>query len=126
MFNNYFQDLYELFTLVENMGGFEEVTSHGMWRTLDKNGVFTDVTTASNLKNLREFYEDYLFHFEKSCSKKLPKCDLENYEKNIEKMDPALLEETPIFVHGKDFNVHDDDTIQEVINCSKFLSFCLN
>jgi len=124
LFNTFFQDIYDLFNFVENAGGFEEVTSQNLWHSQDL--IFIDIVSASQLKSLKEFYEHYLFHFEKFCSKKVPSIQLENHEKKIEKLDPSLLEEIPIFVQNSNFNIRDDGFIKDIITNNFFIIYCFS
>ena len=113
IFNTYFQDIFELFELVEDSGGFEEVTSQSLWDSLNKNEMFNELIVASNKKNLKEVYQDYLFHYEKIYSQKSLKTKLQNYEKNIEKLDPKLLGDIKIFTACKGLSLFDDKFLKD-------------
>lgn len=96
-FNKYFQDIFELFTLVEHEGGYEEMTSKSEWPSLSKNTYFKELLQASNAKTLKDFYQIYLFHFEKTHSQKALRVNLENYRTNMVKLNPKLLNDIDIF-----------------------------
>jgi len=114
IFNTYFQEIFQLFGLVEDSGGFEEVTSQSFWDFINKNEIFNDLIVASKKKNLKEVYQDYLFHFEKIYSQKSLKTKLENYEKDFEKLNPNLLGDINIFTASKGLSLFDDKFLKDM------------
>ena len=111
MFNKYFEDIASLYHLVEGKGGYEEVTGLNQWDSF-KNPAFDELLDASKRRSLKEFYQDYLFHYEKThCSSHVIQTSLDNYNKTIERLDPGLLEGFQLI---EDIDIYDENCLREV------------
>lgn len=87
--------------MVEKNGGFEDVTSHNLWDTIFQEKDFSEILTQGQAKNMKELYEQYLFHFEKTCSMLVFPSLLEKYEKKLENLVPSFLSEVQTYSYPK-------------------------